>query len=384
MSHPDRVLWSRRGFVQSLPGVALGAYGLAHAQEVGSVIKLGQTVALSGPLGDLGQAIVQGAKSYFDQVNARGGVNGRKIELVSLDDAYDAKKALANLDVLLGEKDVFALFNCLGTPIVDALLPKVTEQGVPFFAPYTGALLARPKQRNVFNIRASYPDEAEQLVQHLATLGVQRIGVAYQNNAFGKEVYEGARLAMERYKVTQSSAVTVENSGADAAAAATKLLADAPQAVLMGLAGKPTVDFAKAMRQQRKGMSLYALSVMGAAATIKALGEDGVGIAVSQVVPLPTNPGVAVVRDYQQAWKQSGTTLELSHLGLEGYINARVFVEALKRAGSKLTRESFIDATWNLKRLDLGGFELSPTEPGRSASRFIEMTLVNRQGRFIK
>ena len=380
----DSAFFSRRQIVQAAVASAVLPLPLARAQDNGNVIRLGQTVALSGPLGDLGQAIVQGAKAHFDQVNARGGVNGRKIELISLDDAYDAKKALTNLDVLLGEKDVFALFNCLGTPIVDALLPKVTEVGVPFFAPYTGALLARPKQRNVFNIRASYPDEAEQLVQHLSTLGIQRLGVAYQNNAFGKEVYEGARLAMEKFKVTQTSAVTVENTGADAAAAATKLLADSPQAVLMGLAGKPTVDFAKAMRQQRRGMSLYALSVMGAAATLKALGDDGVGIAVSQVVPLPTNTGVAVVRDYQQAWKQSGTTLELSHLGLEGYINARVFVEALKRAGNKLTRESFIDATWNLKRLDLGGFELSPTEPGRSASRFIEMTLVNRQGRFIK
>lgn len=380
----DNTLFARRQFVLGATACSVLPWQLAHAQEVGNTIRLGQTVALSGPLGDLGQAIVQGAKAYFDQVNARGGVNGRKIELVSLDDAYDAKKALANLDTLLSEKDVFALFNCLGTPIVDAMLPKITEVGVPFFAPYTGALLARPKQRNVFNIRASYPDEAEQLVQHLATLGIQRLGVAYQNNAFGKEVYEGARLAMEKYKVTQTSAVTVENTGADAAAAATRLLADSPQAVLMGLAGKPTVDFAKAMRQQRKGMSLYALSVMGAAATLKALGDDAVGIAVSQVVPLPTNTGVAVVREYQQAWKQSGTTLELSHLGLEGYINARVFVEALRRAGSKLTREGFIDATWNLKRFDLGGFELSPTEPGRSASRFIEMTLVNRQGRFIK
>lgn len=384
MNPSDLALFSRRQIVQAAAAATLLPVSAARAQDGGGVIRLGQTTALSGPLGDLGQALVQGAKACFDQVNAKGGVNGRKIELVTLDDAYDAKKALANLDVLLSGKDLFALFNCLGTPIVEAMLPRVTETGVPFFAPYTGALLARPKQRNVFNIRASYPDEAAQLVQHLATLGIDRIGVVYQNNAFGKEVYEGTRLAMEKFKVTQSSAVTVENSGADAAAAATRLLADAPQAVLMGLAGKPTVDFVKAMRQQRKGMSLYALSVLGAAATLKSLGDDAVGIAVSQVVPLPTNTGVALVRDYQQAWKQSGATLEWSHLGLEGYINARVFVEAVKRVGPRLTREGFIDATWNLKRLDLGGFELSPTEPGRSASRFIEMTLVNRQGRFIK
>lgn len=381
MTHIDLTHCSRRGFVHTLSAATLFPWVSAHAQDAGGVLKLGQSTALTGPLGDLGQAAVQGAKACFDAVNAKGGVNGRKIELVSQDDGYDAKKALANAEGFIADKDIFALFNCLGTPMVEAMLPKVIESGIPFFAPYTGALLARPKARNVFNIRASYPDEAEQLVQHLSTIGIKRIGVAYQNNAFGKEVFEGARLAMEKYKVTNSSAVTIENTGADAA---TKLLADAPEAILMGLAGKPTIDFVKAMRQQRKGMPLYALSVLGAAATLKALGDDAVGIAVSQVVPLPNNTGVAVVRDFQQAWKQSGTALEPSHLALEGYINARVFVEALRRAGAKPTRESFIDATWALKKLDLGGFEINATEPGRSASRFIEMTMVNRQGRFIK
>lgn len=384
MNQSAPAISTRRHFVQCVAATSMLPWLAAQAQDSSGVIRLGQTTALSGPLGELGQALVQGAKSYLQQVNVREGVHGRKIELISLDDAYDAKKALNNLNVLLGEKDVFALFNCLGTPIVEAILPKVTEVGIPFFAPYTGALVARPKQRNVFNIRPSFADEAVKLVQHLSTMGINRIGLVYHNNAFGREVYEGARLAMEKYKITLSSAATVENTGADAAMAATKLLGYLPQAVVMGLAGKPTVDFVKAVRRQHKGLSLYALSILGASSTLKSLGDDGVGIIVSQVVPSPTSTSVAVVRDYQQAWIESGTTLEMSHVGLEGYINARVFIEALRRAGPKPTREGFIDATWDLKRLDLGGFELSPTEPGRNASRFIEMTMVNRQGRFIK
>lgn len=384
MISSDLGLWSRRGFVQSLSATALGSWGLAQAQELGSVVRLGQSTALTGPLGDLGQAMHQGAKLYFDIVNAKGGVNGRKIELVTQDDGYDVKRALANVEGFLADKDTFALFNCMGTPMIEAMLPKVMAAGTPFFAPFTGALLARTKSRNVFNIRASYPDEAEQLVQHLATIGIKRIGIAYQNNTFGKEVFEGARLAMEKHQISGTTAVTVESSGADAAEAAARLVAASPEAVLVGLAGKPTLDFVKAMRQIRRGMPLYALSVMGSAATLQALGDDAVGIAVSQVVPLPTSGGVPIAREFVQAWKQAGVALEPSHLALEGYINARVFAEALRRAGAKPTRESFIDATWALRRWDLGGFEVSASEPGRNASKFVELTMVARQGRFIR
>lgn len=373
----------RRTFVHGLAALPLLAQWPVRAQD-NTTVKLGQSIALTGPLGDLGQAMHQGARACFASVNAQGGVNGRKIELAVLDDGYDVKRAVANVDQFIAERSTFALFNCMGTPMIEAMLPKVLESGIPFFAPFSGALLARPKARNVLNIRASYPDEAEQLVQHLATIGIRRIAIAYQNNAFGKEVYEGARIAMEKHGITGATAVTVENSGADADAAAARLVAANPEAVLLGLAGKPTIDFVKAMRQKRRGLPLYALSIMGSAATLKALGDDATGIAVSQVVPLPVNTVVPVVREFQQAWKAAGVTLAPSHLALEGYINARVFTEALRRAGRNPTRAGFIDAAWNLKRHDLGGFEASFSEPGKNASRFVELTMVGRDGRFIR
>ena len=376
---------SRRSVLMSLAAAPLALHSPVRAQDPQS-IRICQSTALSGPLGDLGQALLQGAQACFRAVNAQGGVHGRKIDLVVLDDGYEVKRALANLDTFLADRATFALFNCFGTPIVTAMLPRVIEAGLPFFAPYTGALVARPRTRNVFNIRASYPDEAEQLVQHLATIGIKRIGIAYQNNSFGKEVYDAARAAMEKHKLQggDGAVATVENSGADAAAAATKIVQANPEAVLVGLAGKPTLDFVKAIRTQRRGMPLYALSVMGSAATLRALGDDGVGMAVSQVVPLPTSVVVPVVRQFQQAWKATGTSLDLSHLALEGYINARVFVEALSRAGRNLSRERFIDSMWNIKRHDLGGFEVNFSEPGRNASRFVELTMVGREGRFIR
>ncbi len=378
---------SRRRLLAGLAAAGAAPFvwpGRARAQSASSV-RICQSIALTGPLGDLGQAMHQGAKICFAGVNAKGGINGRTIELVTRDDTYDVPKALANVQGFLADKDCFALFNCMGTPMIGAMMPKVLESGMPFFAPFTGALLARPKNvRTVFNIRASYAEEAEQLVQHLATIGIKRIGIAYQNNAFGKEVFDGARVALEKHKLAGLLSATVENDGSDAQAAAAKLAAGNPEAVLVGLAGKPTLDFVKAMRVQRRGVPLYATSVMGAAATLRALGDDATGIAISQVVPSPGNTVVPVVREFQQAWKASGVELEASHLALEGYINARVFCEALRAAGRNLTRSGFMDATWNLKRLELGGFEVSFSEPGRNASRFIELTMVGRDGRFIR
>lgn len=381
-SRPPR--FTRRSALAAAAAAPWMWHAGARAQDAGA-LRIGQSIALSGPLGDLGQAMHQGAKACFAAVNAKGGIHGRAIHLQVRDDGYEVPRAVANAQGFLADKDCFALFNCMGTPMIGAMLPEVLKSGMPFFAPFTGALLARPAgARNVFNIRASYPDEAEQLVQHLATIGIRRIAIAYQNNAFGKEVYEGARIAMDKHKLTGAVAVTVENNGSDAAAAAARLAAAAPEAVLVGLAGKPTLDFVKAIRAERRGLPLYALSVLGAAATLRALGDDATGIAVSQVVPSPANTVVPVVRDFQQAWKQAGVELEPSHLALEGYVNARVFCEVLRRAGRNPTRAAFIDAAWGVKRHDLGGFEVNFTEPGRNASRFVELTMVGRDGRFIR
>jgi branched-chain amino acid transport system substrate-binding protein len=381
----DKITISRRRALASLACTSLAAPWTAWAaEEAQGPVKISQSIALSGPLGDLGQAMHQGAQVCFAAVNAQGGVNGRKIVLETLDDGYDVKRAVANVGTFLGNKDTFALFNCMGTPMIEAMLPQVVESGIPFFAPFTGAKLARPKGvRNILNIRASYSDEAEQMVQHLTTIGIKRIGIAYQNNAFGKEVFDSVHAAMQKQQLNPLGTVTVESNGSDAATASSKLVQVEPETVIVVLAGKPALDFIKAFRSQRRGVPLYAFSVMGAAATLRAIGDDAVGVAVTQVVPSPASPAVAVVRDFHAAWKAAEAKLEPSHLALEGYINARVFVEALKKTGRNLTRERFIDSTWALKRTDLGGFDVAFSEPGKGASRFVELTMLGRGGRFV-
>jgi ABC-type branched-subunit amino acid transport system substrate-binding protein len=355
----------------------------ARAQE--TPLKICQTTALSGPLGDLGTALQQGAKAALAVINARGGIHGRPIELHSLDDAYEVPRALSNLEQLLADPDCFALFNCFGTPMVEAMLPKLNNGNMPFFAPYTGGQVSRVAgARHIFNIRASYAEEADKLVQHLATIGIKRIGIAYQNNTFGREVFTGAQQAMVRARLPDAVSATVESDASDAKTAAHKLADSGPEAVLVGLAGKPALEFVKHFRAARRGVSLYAVSVLGTSANIKALGQDATGMAISQVVPVPTNAATAVARDFLKAWRALDANAEPSHIALEGYINARVFAEALQRAGKNPTRAAFIDATWSLKKLDLGGFEINATTPERNASRFVELTVVGRDGRLIR
>lgn len=384
MPHALQTRLSRRTLLAGTAAVALPwlQAGPANAQE--SQIVLGQSTDLTGPLGELGSAMHQGAQAAFAAVNARGGIQGRSIVLNTLDDQYDVQKGLANVKQLMADPNTFALFNCMGTANVEAMLPLVLESGIPFFAPFTGAQLSRVPQRNVFNIRASYAEEAEKLVQHLNTLGIKRIAIAYQANSFGKEVFNATQRSMAKLGLPDGPSATVENNASDAAAAAAKIAQAQPEAVLIGLAGKPAMEFVKSFRALRRGTSLYGLSVLGTSANIAALGADGVGMALTQVMPLPTNPVVPVAREFMQAWKAIGAKAEPSHLALEGYINARVFCEALQRAGKNPTRASFIDATWSLRKLDLGGFEVHATEPGRNASRFVELTLVGRDGKYVR
>ncbi|HOF29753.1 MAG TPA: ABC transporter substrate-binding protein [Burkholderiaceae bacterium] len=357
---------------------------LAEPGVTNDAITLGQTTALSGPLGDLGQEVLKGSKAYFDALNARGGINGRKIVLISKDDAYDPKKTVENVEAFIAGGETFALFGTFGTPNNEALIPVALKAGMPVLMPYTGApSIRKPELVGVFNLRASYADEAEKLIQHLTTIGFKKIGIAYQNNSFGKEVLTAATAALEQRQLKPVAAVSVENNASDAAAAATKLLAAQPDALVLGLAGKPTIEVIKNVNQSRKGLQMYALSVLATAGNLKALGNDGSGVAISQVVPFPSNTVMPLVRDYQQAMKAAGVN-EFSHLSLEGYLNARVVAEGIRRAGRNLSRESLITSLQSINRMDMGGMEIGFGKGASSASKFVELTVINSQGRLVK
>ncbi len=374
----------RRTLLGLAAALLAGHSALAEPGVTNDTIALGQSTALSGPLGDLGQEVLKGSKAYFDALNARGGINGRKIVLTSKDDAYDSKKTVENVEAFIAGGETFALFGTFGTPNNEALIPVALKAGMPVLMPYTGApSIRKPELVGVFNLRASYADEAEKLIQHLTTIGFKKIGIAYQNNSFGKEVLTAATAALEQRQLKPVAAISVENNASDAAAAAAKLLAAQPDALVLGLAGKPTIEVIKSVNQSRKGLQMYALSVLATAGNLKALGNDGSGVAISQVVPFPSNAVMPLVRDYQQAMKAAGVN-EFSHLSLEGYLNARVVAEGLRRAGRNLTRESLVNALQSINRMDMGGMEISFGKSAASASKFVELTVINSQGRLVK
>ena len=347
-------------------------------------ITLGQSTSLTGPLADLGQDVLKGAKVYFDALNAKGGVNGRTIVLVSKDDAYDPKKTLENVAAFIANDATFALFGTFGTPSNEALLPIARKAGIPVLTPYSGAPSIRSKSIDgVFNLRASYADEVERLVDHLNTVGIKKIAVAYQNNAFGKEVLAGALEIMARRKIKPELMVSVDSSASDAPAAAEKLLSSQPEAVLLALAGKPAVDTIKNINQRRRGMAIYALSVLATPSNLRALGSDGTGVAITQVVPYPMNAALPIVREYQQAMTAAGNT-DFSHLSLEGYINAKIVTEGLRRAGRNPTRSGLVSAMDGISNLNLGGLVVTFGQGSNSGSRFVELTMVNAQGKLIK
>lgn len=363
--------------------------GIARAAEAGvsdNEIVVGQVLGLTGPLAALAPDIANSVKVLFDSVNEKGGVYGRKIRVVTRDDGYAVPNTVKVVRQLIEEDRVFALLNMTGTSNVAAALPLLEQEkpAVPLVAPFTGADLVRnPPIKHVFNIRASYADEAEKIVQHLTTIGKKRISVLWSNNGFGQDGLAGVQKAMEKRGLKIYSSVSIEQNASDTERAVAALHDTRPEAIIMITAGAPTVSFIKSYSSLRKGMQFYTLSVMGTQSTLRALGQDGVGVVVTSVVPFPWDYTHPLAKEYRAAMLMGGYR-DLSFLGFEGYINAKVFVEGLKLAGKDLTRTKFIHAMESMKRSDFGGFEVSYSKDSRQGSRFVGLTIIGPGEKFTK
>lgn len=373
-------------FTRALSVAFLLAISSAHAENGVTVdeILLGQSTALTGSLAELGKDASIAAKAYFDYVNERGGVNGRKIRLITLDDAYNTEKAAANAKLLIENEMVFALFNMMGTPANMALLPVIEQAGIPSIAPYTGSQALRtPLNRLVFNLRASYADETEKIIEHLIIRGIDKIAVVYQNNAFGKDGLASVEQALAKRQRKVHAIVTIENDASDTATAAQTLADSKPQAIVMITAGKPSVEFIKAYNKLALGMQYFTLSVMGTQASVTALGKEGVGVVVSQVAPFPFSATSGIVREYQQVMSKMGVK-NRSFTSMEGFLNAKLAVEGFKRAGRDLTRERFINALEAVGKIDFDGYLVNYSKANHLGSRYVELTVISRDGRFLR
>jgi ABC-type branched-subunit amino acid transport system substrate-binding protein len=356
------------------------------AQTVGVTdheVVLGQFAAMSGPAAQLGIRLKVGIDAHLKAVNAQGGINGRSIRLVGRDDGYEPEKAAAAVKGLITEDKVFTLIGAVGTPTGLAALPVLTEAKVPLIGMYTGAQgLREPFNRYVFHLRASYFDETERIVQYLTTLGIKKIAVFYQNDAYGKAGLEGVNRAMAKRDLKPVGTGTVERNTVDVAGALTSIMATQPDAIVQVGAYKACAAFIKEARKKGFAGQFFNVSFVGSKALSDELGTEGMGVVISQVVPFPYTPSMPVVREYQQRMTEAGEK-EFDFTSMEGFLMAKVLTEGMRRAGKNLTRDALINALESMKDVNLGGFSITFGPNDHEGSRYTDLSIIGTRGRFV-
>jgi len=346
-----------------------------------SQILVGQTAGFTGTVAAGVKETSEGAKLYLDHVNARGGVNGQKIELISMDDKFDPKLAAENAKVLIEQKNVVALFLNRGTPHTEAILPLLDTYDIALVAPSTGAMvLHQPIKKHVFNVRATYQREAEKAVTHLHTLNITRIAVVYADDSFGTDALEGANKGFAKADAKPVVVIKADRSKPDYKSIIPAITGADAQAVVWLASGTAVADGIKALRAANSAAQVVTLSNNASGGFIKSLGEVARGVIVTQVFPSERSVAFPLVKDAMGLAREKG--LELSPAMLEGYAAAKVLVEGLRRAGPNPTRTKVVTALEGMKKFDLGGLEVSYGPDDHTGLDFADLSIIGIDGKF--
>lgn len=345
-------------------------------------IVLGQAAALDGPAAALGQGMRDGMLAAFGEANHAGGVKGRKIELISIDDGYEPNKSIAAAKKLIEQDKVFALVGAVGTPTSAAVQPIAAEAGVPFIGAFTGAEFLRdPFKPGVVNVRASYFQETETMVEHLTKdLGVTRIAIFYQDDAFGQAGLAGVKRALDKRHMQLVAEGTYERNTTAVKGALLAIKKGNPEAVIMIGAYKPSAEFIKLAHRVKLDATFVNISFVGSEALAKELGADGAGVVVTQVVPVPTDTSVGLVGLYQAALKAAKPDAQPGFVSLEGYVVGRLVVAALAKIDGDVTRKALLDAIAKTGTFDLGGVKLVYGPQNNRGSSDVFLTVIQADG----
>ena len=346
-------------------------------------ILFGQSAAFSGPSQALGDGMRLGIEAAFHEANQNGGVHGRQLELVTLNDAYEADFAFANTLRLIEDEQVFGLIGAVGTPTSRAALPIAHAAGVPFIAPFTGAELLRdPELANVLNMRASYLQETEEMVKRLTEdLGVTRVAVLYQNDSYGVNGLEGVRQALERRDLTPVASWYYRRNTAAVKSAVLSIAAADPEAVIIIGAYSPAAEAVRLLRNQIDPIFM-AVSFVGSNALAAELGDAGAGFYVTQVVHLPDDTTVPVVASYAAALRDVDPNAAPGFVSLEGYLAGRLAIAGLEACGPDLSRECFLDAVYGAGTIDIDGLELTFAPGDNQGSDDVFLTVIGEDGSY--
>jgi ABC-type branched-subunit amino acid transport system substrate-binding protein len=347
------------------------------AQDRGRIL-LGQSAALSGAAAQLGLQFQAGARLFFARTNGRGGINGRQVELRSLDDGYEPERCALNTRTLI-EDGVVALFGYIGTPTSLAALPLATAAKLPFIAPFTGAqALREPFNRYAFHVRASYWDETARIVNQLISVSMKNIAVFYQNDSYGQAGLSGVVRALEAQKSKPIVSATVERNSVDVAAAVKTIVAARPEAVVQISAYKSCAAFVREARKAGFTGQFYNVSFVGTAALATELGADARGVVVSQVMPFPFAALTPIAGEFLQA--AAGANVDINYSSMEGFVAAKTLVEGLRRSAGA-GGEALVAGLEGLREFNLGGFFVDFGPGKRTGSNFVELTILGPDGR---
>ena len=356
-------------------GVALAAFGIPALAEDGvsdKEIRIGMANALSGPASGLGTDLKAGADAFLARVNAAGGINGRKVVLVSKDDGYEPEKTAAATKALIEQDKVFALFGYVGTPTSAAAVPLASRASVPYLFPFTGAeFLRHPVKKWVFNVRASYFDETEVMVERLTKdAGAKKIALFIQDDAFGEAGKAGVNRALHKRDMKVAEEARYKRNTLDVDEGLAKIKASAPDAVIFVGTYASLAAIVKKAKAQGIKAKFMTVSFIGTAGFIKEAGADGEGVYITQVMPSPDG-AVPVVKQFQQDMKGG----PVNYSSLEGYIDAAVLVEGLKKTGANPTRAGFVGALEGLNT-DVGGLKVGYSATSHQGAKNVFLTVV--------
>jgi ABC-type branched-subunit amino acid transport system substrate-binding protein len=362
--------------------IAAPAQAQTPGVSAGNIL-IGQSVPLTGANAELGNDIRNGALAYFAKVNAAGGVHGRKIELVSLDDGNQVPRAEANTVELVEKRGVFALFGYASATLSRPALPTVEKHRVPFLSPFTGADPMRVFHKQVYNMRGSYAEELEKIIDHFAPLGVKRFAIVHYDDVVGRENLTAVERALKKRDLAVVSvAAWKDRAKPDIEGGLKQVAQGQPDVVILTTLYKATADFVRAAQKAGFGAQMASNSFPGASPLAKELGDEGAGLIVATVVPPPTKRSLAIVQEYQAEIEKQLGKKEFSFTSLESYIAAKVTVEALRRAGPQLTRERFQQALDGLKSFDTGGYLVGFSPSDHNGSSFVELTVLSRNRKY--
>lgn len=375
----------RNGFPVVIAALLATAFP-ASAEDGVSADKIvfGQAAALEGPASALGQGMKMGLEAAFAEINKAGGVKGRKLELKSIDDGYEPTKSIEAVKKLLEEDKVFAIAGAVGTPTSAATQPIATAAGAPFIGAFTGVeFLREPYKPLVMNIRASYFEETEAMVEHLTKdLGASKIAIMYQDDAFGQAGLAGVRKALEKRQMQLAGEGTFERNTVAVKAALLAIKKAEPQAVIMISPYKPAAEFIKLAKQVKLDATFVNISFVGSDALAKELGPAAAGVVITQVVPFPKDAAIPVVGRYQASLKASAPDAQPGFVSLEGYLVGRAIVAALEKVNGEPTRKALIEAIQKAGTFDLGGFKLTYSGSSNRGSDHVFLTVIQADGSF--